>query len=313
MMGHQHSSMGVLAILLGSLVVGSYGCQADAPSPTGSVSSSPPAASALAAASVDEPVKQAPATPPAAAKIQAKPETKPETKPDAKPAAEAVAAAIPLPEIEIDVTEAPEMAEYGAKVKAEMLKQYPMILKHLGDETYKPVKLVKVRFKNMEGVAYASGNQITCSVDWFKKRPHDIGATIHELCHVVQSYRRKGPPSWVTEGVADYVRWFNYEPVAKRPRVNPDKAKYTDSYQTTAAFFDWIVRTKDNGKTPHFVTKLNAANRQGLYKPELFKEYTGKTLDELWAEFIESVKADREKARQERATKPKPEDAKNAK
>ena len=34
--------------------------------------------------------------------------------------------------------------------------------------------------------------------------------TIHELCHVVQSYPN-GNPLWVTEGIADYVRWAIYE------------------------------------------------------------------------------------------------------
>jgi hypothetical protein len=76
------------------------------------------------------------------------------------------------------------------------------------------------------------------------------------MCHVVQAYRSREnrPPGWVVEGVADYVRWFVYEPENKRPRVrNPDRAKHTDSYQTTAAFFNWIVKTKD--KT--FVKRLN--------------------------------------------------------
>ncbi len=301
MMTHRHILSRLASLLLGGLSLAFAGCQAETSAPAEAVATSGSSAAPVAAQPAVT-VQAAPAVK-AESKPEVKVESKPEVKPEVKPAADEAAAAIPLPEIEIDVTEAPEMAEYGAKVKAEMLKQYPMIIKHLGDASYKPVKLVKVRFKNMKGVAHASGNQITCAVDWFKTRPQDIGATIHELCHVVQGYRRNGPPSWVTEGIADYVRWFNYEPVAKRPRVNPDRAKYTDSYQTTAAFFDWIVRTKDNGKTPHFVTKLNAASRQGLYKPELFKEYTGNTLDELWAQFIESVKADREKARKDREQK----------
>jgi hypothetical protein len=51
-------------------------------------------------------------------------------------------------------------------------------------------------------------------------------------------------------------------------------------------FFDWVVRTKD--KT--FVTRLNAACRSGEYKPELFEEYAGKSVDDLWNKSIESVK-----------------------
>ena len=35
---------------------------------------------------------------------------------------------------------------------------------------------------------------------------------IHETCHVVQRYRGRGNPGWLVEGVADYVRFFVYEP-----------------------------------------------------------------------------------------------------
>jgi hypothetical protein len=46
------------------------------------------------------------------------------------------------------------------------------------------------------------------------------GCVVHELCHVLQNYRqvlRVNPqatlsPAWVTEGLADYIRWFLYEP-----------------------------------------------------------------------------------------------------
>ena len=109
---------------------------------------------------------------------------------------------------------------------------------------------------------------------------------IHELCHVVQAYGHKKVPGWVTEGIADYVRWFKFEPAERRPHPNPDTAKYTDGYQTTAAFFDWIVRTKNKS----FVQRLNAAARNGKYSDDLFRQYAKKPLDELWAEFIGSLK-----------------------
>ena len=38
------------------------------------------------------------------------------------------------------------------------------------------------------------------------------------------------------------MRWFLYEPADQRPRVNPDRAKYTDSYRTTAAFLNFTTR-----------------------------------------------------------------------
>jgi hypothetical protein len=191
----------------------------------------------------------------------------------------------PKLQVTLDTSKAPELAEWAARTKSLCEKSYPMVLGHLRAEGFVPPDKVTIVFKEMKGVAYTSQGTITCAAGWFKSHPDDHGAVIHELCHVVQSYGKKRVPGWVTEGIADYVRWFNYEPPERRPRVNPRKAKYTDSYRTTAAFFDWIVRTREK----NFVTRLNSACRKGEYKPELFQEYAGKPLDDLWSDFIASV------------------------
>ncbi|MEX2214414.1 MAG: basic secretory protein-like protein [Phycisphaeraceae bacterium] len=192
--------------------------------------------------------------------------------------------------VEIDVSEVPEMKEWTEKAAKVVQEFYPRIVEELGEEGYTKPEKVNLYVKNeTKGVAFASGNKITLISQWFKNQPQDVGAVVHEMCHVVQAYRSRTnrPPGWVVEGVADYVRWFVYEPENKRPRVrNPDRAKHTDSYQTTAAFFNWIVKTKD--KT--FVKRLNLACRGGKYSDDLFKEYAGKSAEELWAEFVEELK-----------------------
>ena len=153
--------------------------------------------------------------------------------------------------ITIDTSQAPEMAKWAAHAKSLCEKTYPLIWSQLGSPGFRPPAAVKIVFENKDGVAWTAGAQITCCTDWFKQHPDDYGAVIHELCHVVQSYR-KPVPGWVTEGIADYVRWFKYEPAKRRPHVDPRHAKYTDGYQTTAAFLDWIVRTKNRS----FVQRL---------------------------------------------------------
>ncbi len=187
--------------------------------------------------------------------------------------------------ITLDTSNAPEMAKWAAHVKSLCEKTYPLICSQLGEPGFQPPTAVRIVFENKDGVAWTAGTHITCCTDWFKQHPDDCGAVIHELCHVVQSYHHR-VPGWVTEGIADYVRWFKYEPAKRRPHVNPRRAKYTDGYQTTAAFFDWIVRTKNRS----FVQRLNAAARNGKYSDELFDEYAHKPLDELWTEFISSLK-----------------------
>jgi hypothetical protein len=164
-------------------------------------------------------------------------------------------------------------------------KNYPMIWAELGAPGYRPPADITIVFEDGDGVAYTAGTQITCCAGWFHEHTDDYGAVIHELCHVVQGYQHP-VPGWVTEGIADYVRWFKYEPPTHRPRVDPHHAKYTDSYQTTAAFFDWIVRTKNKS----FVRRLNAAARDGKYSDDLFRQFARKPVDKLWAEFVESLK-----------------------
>jgi hypothetical protein len=101
---------------------------------------------------------------------------------------------------------------------------------------------------------------------------------IHELVHVVQAF---GGPSWLTEGIADYIRWHVFE-TPQLPKVNPATASYEDSYRTTGAFFAWAANTYDK----KLVRRLNAALRANAYDDELFRVFTGKDIDTLFQEWL---------------------------
>ncbi len=67
---------------------------------------------------------------------------------------------------------------------------------------------------------------------------------------------------------------------------NPARAKYDGSYRVTANFLNWVTTQYD----PQIVQKLNAVARAGKYREELWKEATGKTVQELgdeWKRFHE--------------------------
>ena len=139
----------------------------------------------------------------------------------------------------------------------------------------------------MKGVAYTSGNVITIAAKWVQRHPDDFGMVAHELTHVVQSYRdTPRDAGWVVEGMADYVRFFKYEPDADLGRVNTGKAGYRDGYRTAAKFLSWIEKTHDKD----IIAQLNQALRDSEYKESLFKKATGKSLDDLWDEFVDSEK-----------------------
>ena len=89
----------------------------------------------------------------------------------------------------------------------------------------------------------------------------------------------------MVEGIADYFRWFHYEPAEHRPRLRNPRAKYSDSYQTTAGFLEFVMKNHDH----ELVVKMNAAMRQGRYSPALWKDFTGMSVQELWAEYVKSV------------------------
>jgi len=185
------------------------------------------------------------------------------------------------PKVRVDYGEVPDVKEWAEKARDLCEKWYPIICEALPSKGFIPPREVTLVFKDeKKGVAYTTGAKITVVADWIRKHPDDFGMVIHELTHVVQSYP-KGV-GWITEGIADYIRNYRYEP--KPPgKVNP-KAGYKDGYKTAATFLAWIEKSKDKD----IVRKLNEALRTGTYKDELFTEWAGADPDALWKEFLAS-------------------------
>ncbi len=188
-------------------------------------------------------------------------------------------------EIVIDTTQSPDLKEWADKLRPDLETWYPRIVQYLPSDGYTAPRKFKITFKKMDGVAYTSGTDVVCAEAWFKAHPDDGGAVIHELVHVVQQYQDENNPGWLVEGVADYLRWFKYEPVSKRPRPNPARAHYDDSYRTTAAFLEFVAANYDH----EIVVRMSEAMREGRYKANLWKEYTGKTPEDLWAEYVKTL------------------------
>lgn len=188
-------------------------------------------------------------------------------------------------EFEIDVADAPEMKEWAEKVVRVCERQYPMICTELASEGFKPTTQIRMSLKtDYNGVAEAAGNRIRGSVKYFTKNPNDIGAMVHETVHCVQLYRQRGMPGWLVEGIADYVRFWKYEP-GKAGRVRPEQARYDGSYRTTAAFLAFVSEKYDS----KIVTKMNALLREGKYDGETWKTITGKSVEELNQEWRRSL------------------------
>ena len=185
----------------------------------------------------------------------------------------------------LDVSDAPEMKAWGEKVVRVCEREYPDICTFLASDGYTPPTQLRMTLKNdYAGVAAAGGGRITGSVKYFKSRPDDIGAMVHETVHCVQQYKGRGNPGWLVEGIADYCRFWRYEP-GKAGRLTPEKAQYNGSYRTTAAFLAYVTERYDRQAVP----KLNAMCREGRYTPAAWCALTGKDVEELNQEWRQSL------------------------
>jgi hypothetical protein len=134
-----------------------------------------------------------------------------------------------------------------------------------------------------DGVAATSGDRIVFNPKWFDKHAKDVDVVTHETMHVIQSYPGYDP-GWLVEGIADYVRYVygvdNPGANWSLPAFKPEQS-YKNAYRVTARFLVWAEKNKNKD----LVDKLDSALRKNNYKATMWKDLTGKTLDELWAEY----------------------------
>lgn len=194
-------------------------------------------------------------------------------------------------------------ADFPVEIKGRMIdtffKVYPKLCADFNPAATKTV--VFVLDGNIPYPAYASDGRIHFNGDWMRKAPgNDIDIITHETMHLVQAYPN-GNPGWVTEGIADYVR-YKYGVDNKSNNWSlpaySDKQHYTNAYRITARFFDWLEQNGHAG----LVKKLDQTMRAQKYTDAFWKENTGKTIDELWADYAKANKPDAKPAPSPSAT-----------
>ena len=197
----------------------------------------------------------------------------------------------------MDTAVAPDLSDWANTELATVVTEwYPKIVELLPSPGFDAATNVTIRFRDgMRGTpASAGGGRVNCNAEWFRKnlKGEAKGAVVHELVHVVQEYgraRRANPdaartPGWIVEGIPDYIRWFIYEPQAKGAEItqrNLSRARYDGNYRITANFLNWVVEKYDK----QLIQKLNVAAREGKYSEDLWKEYTGRTVQDLGDEW----------------------------
>lgn len=166
-------------------------------------------------------------------------------------------------------------------------KVYPKLAKRFNP---KATDTVEVRIDTAyAGVAYAHDGEITISAAWLHKNPGDTDVITHEGMHIVQSYPPGSSPGWLTEGIADYVRYAYGVDNEKGNWYLPDYSEgqhYTDSYRITARFLLWL--SQKYGK--ELILQLDRSMRNKTYSEALWQEYTGHSLTMLWETYIRDPK-----------------------
>ncbi|WAC20276.1 basic secretory protein-like protein [Luteolibacter sp. SL250] len=205
----------------------------------------------------------------------------------------------------LDSTEAPDLRQWTLEKLIPVMEiWYPKIIGMIPVDGYTPPDTVHFALKNAtnlpghaQGVpGYATGNRITLNASFMRdnKTGEAIGCAVHEIVHVVQFAgdprpKIERPPTWVTEGACDYIRWFLYEPEVKGAEItkgNVSRAKYDGSYRISANFMDWVIRNHEKD----LMRKLNLSIHRG-YSEDLWKEWTGKSVGELGAEWKKAHEA----------------------
>ncbi len=181
----------------------------------------------------------------------------------------------------VDFSESPEMENYAKGVARFVESVYPKVQQKL-DPSFVLSSLPVVFKKDQYYPGLTAGVTVYLSSEWFKNHPEDLGAVIHEITHVIQGYPA-GQPSWIMEGIADYMRfWLEYKTSWSYPHCGRDSPHYTSGYACAAAFLRYIERVYDKDIVP----RLNAALRTNRYNDAIFQASTGKTLQELWQESL---------------------------
>lgn len=160
-------------------------------------------------------------------------------------------------------------------------KVYPVLVKKYNKKVTRLVTFVID--PEYKGVAGASNGRIVFGAKYMTDHPGDIDIVTHETMHIVQNYGgRSGMPGWLTEGIADYVRYAygidNAGAGWSMPEFS-DKQSYKNSYRITARFLAWLEYSGHKG----IVKKLDQVGRDKTYdNGEIWKKLTGKTIDDLW-------------------------------
>lgn len=167
---------------------------------------------------------------------------------------------------------------------------YPKISDSLAYPDYTPLTTIKITFSTEAPLAhtYSDRGEIIVNPTWARDNQNGqdyMGMFLHEATHIVQNY--KSDAGWFTEGVADISR-----DIVLHDRETFDVFpgatgfNYTRGYNTGAYFINWI----QDAYKKDIARQFGIAANKGTYNVSMFSTATGKTVDQLWTEYLTKLK-----------------------
>ena len=186
----------------------------------------------------------------------------------------------------VDTGNAPQLAAWAAALKPMMQRWWPVITAALASPGYEAPGRVNVAFRDFGQAnvgAATIGDTIYVNLPDIQAHPDDFGRVAHEMVHVVQAYPQPNI-QWLTEGIADYLRYYVLLLDDPRRAFDPHRATYERGYQPAAALLDWVERRHGGA-----VRQINAAMRQGGDGEAELLKITGSTPLTLWRAYLASL------------------------
>lgn len=184
--------------------------------------------------------------------------------------------------VNLDSTFARQGEDVKQRMEDAFFKVYPAEARDFNKKTLK--KVVFVIDPEYKGVAATADGTVRYNPKWMLKQPLDLDVVTHEVMHIVQDYGDSAGPGWLTEGIADYVRYvYGVDNATARwtlPALKPTH-NYDNAYRITARFLVWVEKNHKGT-----VQKLDSQLRNHTYTADSWKKLTGKTVDELWAAYV---------------------------
>lgn len=192
----------------------------------------------------------------------------------------------------VDFSQTPEVKELAEHARQIGNQMYPKVVALLGDGTTKLPKQFDIVFrKNLsrpeeleypEGeVRTPMGTTIYLDAELIAAEPERLNRLlVHEMAHVAQRYSRSVPGYW-WEGMAEYACFKLGMDGTNCPVCGYGSWHYRSGYACAAAFLVYVEKMYGSNA----VRQLNSDFRRHSYSDEFFAEVTGRSLNQLWADF----------------------------